>query len=109
MQSGDCSAQVAAGRFEGVVMSVFEAVELELEEMGARVAGSALAATALALAAELDAGNSATSKSMCAKALVDVLREVRALAPPRKETDGVDDLATRRAERRAAAAAVARS
>jgi hypothetical protein len=90
-------------------MSVVVAVEQELEDLGPVAAGSALAAAALALARELDVPNSATSKSMCAKALVEVLREVRALAPARKETDGVDELTTRRAERRAAAAAVARS
>lgn len=89
-------------------LSVVEAVEQELERFGGDVESSALAATALSLACELDAPNSATSKSMCAKALVDVLREIRVLAPPTKETDGVYDLASRRAERRAAAAAVAR-
>ena len=88
---------------------VVDAVTDELERIGDEALESALGATALSLARELDAQNSATSKSMCAKALVDVLREVRALTPPRRETDGVDDLATRRAERRAAASAVARS
>jgi hypothetical protein len=99
---------VLAFRGSGDV-SVVESVTQELERIGADALESALGATALALAEELDAQNSATSKSMCAKALVDVLREVRSLAPPRRETDGVDDLEARRAERRAAAAAVARS
>lgn len=91
---------------------VVEAVERELEEIRRRRGAeydSALAATALAMAFELqDPFNSATSKSMCAKALSEAMRELHALAPPQKETDGVDDLATRRAERRAAATAVAR-
>jgi hypothetical protein len=63
------------------------------------MAGSTLAATALSLAVELDGDNSATSKSMCAKALADVMRELRALAPPRKENDDVTDLARKRDER----------
>jgi hypothetical protein len=70
-------------------LTVVEAVEAELAKSPA--ANSAMAATALALARELDApGNSATSKSMCAKALVDVLRELRALAPPAEEETELD-------------------
>jgi hypothetical protein len=61
--------------------SVFESTERELERLG--VAGSALAAVALAMAEQIDGPGSATSKSMCAKVLADVLRELRALAPPR--------------------------
>jgi hypothetical protein len=70
-------------------LSVVEAVEADLAE--SPLAKSAMAATALALAREIDApGNSATSKSMCAKALVDVLREMRALAPPAEEETELD-------------------
>jgi hypothetical protein len=43
--------------------------------------------------------NSATSKSMCAKALVDVMRELRALAPPKPEEDEVERARKRRADR----------
>ncbi len=86
-------------------MSVIEAVERDLEVLGGDARGSGLAAAALALAAELDGANSATSKSMCAKALVDVLREIRSLAPLPRETDELSDLRERREKRIAGLAA----
>jgi hypothetical protein len=90
-------------------MGAVEAVERDLARLGGDLADSAEAAGALEMARQLDdPSNSATSKSMCQKALMDAMEKLRALAPPRKESDGVDDLATRRAERRAAAATVAR-
>jgi hypothetical protein len=79
------------------MMSVFEAVEQELEELG--VTGSALAATALSLAEGLDAPNSLTSKSMAAKALADVLKEIRSLAPPAEQEDEIERARKRRADR----------
>lgn len=87
-------------------MSVREAVECDLAEIrrtAPQLADSALAATALALAEEMDGDNSATSKSMCARALMDALEQLRALAPPRKESDGIDRIAAQRQKRRAAA------
>lgn len=86
-------------------MSVVEAVQGEIDAIGDKAAGSAMAATALALAAELDGSNSATSKSMCAKALVDVLRELRALAPPKETEDELSRLRNDRERRRAGLAA----
>jgi hypothetical protein len=89
--------------------SVGAAVERDLKGMGA-VADSALAATARALARELDdPGNSATSKSMCARALAETLDRLLALAPPKKEADKLDELNARRAKRRGAAAAANQS
>lgn len=88
-------------------MSVFEAVERDLGRIRAvdpALADSALAMTALALAGELDGHNSATSKSMCARALLDVMDRLRELAPEQKEADGVDQLTAKRIERRAKAA-----
>jgi hypothetical protein len=82
--------------------SVFESTERELEQLG--VAGSALAAVALAMAEQIDGPGSATSKSMCAKVLADVLRELRALAPPKRQEDRVDEIAKRRQDRLSAAA-----
>jgi pyruvate/2-oxoglutarate dehydrogenase complex dihydrolipoamide acyltransferase (E2) component len=80
---------------EGVVA----AVKRDLADMGA-VGRSALAASALALARELDnPENSATSKSMCAKALIETMDRLRAQAPPKKENDRLDELAARRAAR----------
>lgn len=67
------------------------------------LAQSGIAAAALALARELDVPkNSATSKSMCARALAEQLDRLRALAPPATEADGIDDLLTARRKRRRA-------
>jgi hypothetical protein len=83
-----------------VTDSVVAAVEREVD--GWDVGGSALAATALALARELDAtGNSATAKSNCARVLVETLDRLRQLAPAAEASDRLDDLATRRVTRRA--------
>jgi hypothetical protein len=77
-------------------MSVREAVESELESLKA---SGALAATALAMASEIDGHTSATSKSMCAKVLVDVMARIRAAAPPAEVKDPVDELKQRRQKR----------
>ena len=64
-----------------------------------------LAMAALALAREIDSPtNSATSKSMCARSLLDTLDRLRELTPPAQEADGLDDLARRRMARRAGSA-----
>lgn len=87
-------------------MSVVAAVERDLESIrrvDPVLAGSALAATALVLAGELDdAENSATSKSMCARALREAMDRLRELAPAAAELDRVDELSSRRGKRRAA-------
>lgn len=83
-------------------MSVTEALTAELEALGPRGANSTLAAVALSLARALDGDASATSKSMCAKSMVDVLRELRSIAPPKQEADNLDDLTARREARRSA-------
>ena len=88
---------------------VSAAVERDLKALAKRAAGvdkSSLAATALMLARELDnAGNSATSKSMCARVLVDVFDRLEALVPENEETDSLDDLSARRAARLAGGSA----
>lgn len=88
-------------------MSVVKAVKQDLAEIRRRdkdLANSAIAASALVLAAELDdPGNSATSKSLCARALREALDRLRELAPAKKESDDVDEVAKRRAKRRASA------
>jgi hypothetical protein len=71
-------------------------VESELESLKA---SGALAATALAMASEIDGHTSATSKSMCAKVLVDVMERIRAAAPPAEVKDPVDELKQRRQRR----------
>lgn len=78
-------------------------VERDLAAIAKRdpeLAKSGLAASALALAREMDDDNSATSKSMCARALLDTLDRLRQLAPAKEEKDGVDELSARRAARR---------
>lgn len=86
-------------------MGVVDAVELDLAEIRKRDAGladSALAATAKVLAAQLDDPRpSATSKSMCARALTETMDRLRELAPMKEEADGVDEVAKQRERRRA--------
>lgn len=82
---------------------VADAVRRDLEDIRARapqIADSGLGAAALALATEIDRPkNSATSKSMCAKALLDTLDRLRELAPAKPAEDGLDDITKRRADR----------
>src|ERR1017187_1307213 len=81
------------------------AVERDLARIPEELADSALAAACLAMARELDSPiNSATSKSMCAKALLDILNRLHELIPADEERDDLDDLATRRAARLAGGA-----
>lgn len=83
--------------------AVVDAVERDIVDMAERdetLANSGLAATALAMAYELENPfNSATSKSMCARALLEISDRLRELLPPEAEGDAVDDLAARRTER----------
>jgi hypothetical protein len=77
-----------------------------LKKRDSELAGSALAMSALTMAYEMsNPYTSATAKSMCAKALTDAMKQLRDLAPPAKEADAIDDLADRRAQRLAGAAA----
>lgn len=91
--------------------SVAASVARDLAEIALReprLASGALAASARALAREMDSShNSATSKSMCAKALLDTLDRIRELVPADEEGDEVDELAERRRERLAGAARAA--
>lgn len=88
--------------------TVTDALDAELAELAKRapaLAESALAASARVLARELDKErNSATSKSMCQKALSETLDRLRELAPAKDEKDTLDDLSARRAARRTAGA-----
>jgi len=94
----------AFGSLDGAPRAlVSDGVDRDIAEIAARderIAGSALAGSARALALELDSpGNSATSKAMCARALTETLDRLRALAPPETKDDAVDDLAARRSAR----------
>lgn len=92
-------------------MSVHAAVVQELaklRDVAPDLADGAFAATALALALEIDApDNSATSKSMCAGQLREVLKELHALTPPAEEEDDLAKLRADRAARLDARAGVA--
>ena len=84
-------------------LTVLASVRQDLAEIAKAdpaLASSGLAALALALAREMDEpDNSATSKSMCAGQLRDVLDRLRELTPAADEKDALDDLARRRSER----------
>ncbi|HTU15646.1 MAG TPA: hypothetical protein VMF31_10635 [Solirubrobacterales bacterium] len=88
----------------GVERTVVAGVERDLAELAKRapaLLNTALAATALELAKQLDSKtNSATSKSMCAKSLTETMDRLDELAPPKKEGDRLDALAARHADRR---------
>jgi predicted RNA-binding Zn ribbon-like protein len=88
-------------------VTVLEAVERDLDRLRGRdaeLAESALAASAVALAREVDSGrNSATSKSMCARELREVMDRLWELAPEKMQGDGLDELNARRTARRSAA------
>lgn len=80
--------------------SVVAELKRELKEIGPGVPGT-LAATAMRLASKMDDDdNSATSVSMCAKSMIDVLRELREYAPAKRSDDSVDDLDRARQKRR---------
>jgi hypothetical protein len=89
-------------------VSVVKALEKDLKEIRRRapdLADSILVATLYEMARQLDSPkNSATSKSMCAKALLDGLDRLHAQLPVAEEQDAVDDLAARRARRLAGGA-----
>ncbi len=89
-------------------MSVVESVRRDLEAIRRRDPGLAdgtLAASALELAAQMDGDNSATSKSMCAKALMETMDRLMALAPEEAKRDGVDELQKVRVQRQRRVAA----
>jgi hypothetical protein len=91
-----------------VSVSVVEATLGDLAELRKRapeLADSALAATALVLAAGLDDRAPLSSKALAAKTLTDTMTQLLALAPAKKEGDGLDDLTARRERRLAGRAA----
>lgn len=89
-------------------LTVEAAVRRDLAKLAQRdqaLATSGLAANALRLAKEMDSDSSATSKSMCARALNETMEKIRALAPQEQTQDELDELAARRDKRRARVAA----
>lgn len=75
---------------------VEEAIQRDLDGLPKDLQVSGQAALALALAREMDSDTSATSKSMCARALNETLEKLRARAPVVEEADQVDELRARR-------------
>lgn len=82
-------------------VTVVAAVKRDLAGLGdPDLERSGLAASALALARELDKPtNSATSKAACARALREALDRLRDLAPMAPGRDGVDELRERAARK----------
>jgi hypothetical protein len=94
-----------SGSLETGDLTIEGAVKADLERIGKkdpRLARSPLAAMALELARQLDAGNSLTSKALGTKELRELLASLEVLAPAEKPKDGIDDLNERRAKKRAA-------
>lgn len=91
----------AGGRARQGVGSVEKAVRGDLKRLGDdELASSGLAELALALAREVDKpGNSATSKSMCARVLNDALARLVELAPDDLEVSPLDEIRARREQR----------
>lgn len=85
---------------------VEEATKRDLAFFPTELSESSLAESALALARELDSDSSATSKSMCARAHLEILDRLRELAPPKERAkNGIDELKEQRARRRAGSTA----
>jgi hypothetical protein len=89
------------------VRTVVQSTRADLDRLRKRapeLADGALAAAALVLARQLDdARNSATSKSMCAARLTEIIDRLFELAPPERKEDGLDQLRAQRERRRRAA------
>ena len=110
----DDAAQLFAEPLErSVRTNVIEAAERDvalIRKRDAKLGKSALAATAIALAYEIEHApeghvplehpyNSATSKSMCSREIRETIDRLRELAPEDEEADQLDSLAAQRAAR----------
>jgi hypothetical protein len=80
-----------------------KATRADVAKMPPHIAGSGLAATALEMARGLDGANSLTSKSMAAKAHMEIMNRLRELAPEEEHADSLDELKQRRSKRHAKA------
>jgi hypothetical protein len=84
--------------------NVEKATRTELRRLGVSVQTSATAALAVALAAQIDRARGAVAAAAAAAQHRLLMQDLRAKAEAVKPTrDGIDDLATRRAERRGSA------
>ena len=73
----------------------------EITALGVVDAAPGMSALALTLAEALDRCEAPTSAAVVARELRATLLELRKIAPPAEEGDALDELAKRRAERRA--------
>lgn len=90
-------------------MTVTEALDHELEEMPSRARASTAAAQARAMALILDDPRvSGAQKALCNRELRETMAALRALAPPKRDKDPVDELTERRSARLSASAGSAR-
>lgn len=102
--SGEVGGDKLNGRApEGVIGPVETAALAEIQALGVEPATSAIAASALELARQLDnPRNSATAKSMCAGRLQEALDRLLELNPPKPEATPLDRIREDRALRLAA-------
>lgn len=78
-------------------MSMVEAVKRELAKLPDDLSESIEAATILTMAERVDAGKG--SPSECGKVILDAIKTLRGLIPPKQEKDDLDELAERRRRR----------
>lgn len=90
---------------------VIEAAERDVERIRRRdpdLADSVLSASMIAMAYEVaNPYNSSTSKSMCQARIEATMDTLRALMPPERKRDSIDELADKRTNRLAARVATA--
>ncbi|WP_228915929.1 hypothetical protein [Streptomyces sp. DH20] len=85
--------------------AIAKATTAQLEDLGIDPAAHALAATALRLAAEVDSAQDPKAAATAARELRQAMAVVVAAAPPKERGGRIDEIASRREEKRARAAA----
>lgn len=83
-------------------MSVFDALEEEINNLGVRPVAPGMVAAALVLADSLDGKAGATAKANAVAQLRQVMADLRDLAPVLSQGDALDEITKRRRERRGA-------
>ncbi|MEH0423132.1 hypothetical protein [Streptomyces sp. B21-083] len=84
-------------------MDVAESIATELDDLHADESSPGMAAVARALAKAIDETDAPTAKAVLADKLRPIMSDLRKLAPVETKGDVVDDIAERRAKRRAGA------
>lgn len=86
----------------GVVILTEDAIREEIEQLAVKSVAPGLVALALALASAIDAADGPSAVAVAARELRATMSELRKLAPPAVKGDALDELASRRADRRGA-------